>query len=244
MAEPESRIKIKTVEGTSYIALPFAKPEYFGQSKVFRFRIKWGDGQTNQYINDYDGGTGDLDWDRNYGSDGEPQNPVPTSDEIVVPFHNYENPGQYTIEVFGGFGYNPGQSNNDVEGTLKIAFATADDRKELYHLDSNGKKVIDRFCRGTPEAIEEIIGIGRADKPRGGIWIHGQGDFEDFKNLKALNCKLALLTSNKSSASDMNVVYDPAGKLHAKILLKIAESLKTSEVLKVGLHKNSFCWIS
>lgn len=204
MAAPYSRIKIKTVANTSFIALPLAKPEYFGKVKKFNLRIKWGDGRTNVYLNDYDHDF--LDWNRDYDTSGTPSNQVPQADSIVVPFHSYESPGQYTIEIFGGFDDSHGADNNDDQTTLKFAFAAAEDRMELSEGEGENK-VITRLCAGTPDKIEEIFGIGNPKNPRGDLFIHGQGDFEDFTNLKKISCSLKLLKSIKSSSDDGVISY-------------------------------------
>jgi len=217
MAEtaPYSRIIIKTVDNTDYISIPFGKPEYFGSSKKFNFRITWGDGKITNLKNNYN--YKDVSWDRNYDSSGRPQNPAPQSDTALTITHKYETAGQYDIEVRGGFDNSmddQGNSlnNNDNQLTLKLCFAKSSDRMS---------------CRGTPEVIEEINGIGGAH--RGEIYVHGQGDFEDFINLKEINCGIRLLTSANPKS---NLLYDGgAGKV------AFINTFKNCE--KIGLGKKN-----
>lgn len=194
MAEtaPYSRIIVKTVENTDYISIPFGKPEYFGDAKKFNFRIAWGDGKITNVKNTYN--HKDVSWDRNYDDSGRAQNSAPESDTAVTITHKYEAAGQYDIEIRGGFdnsmesGTTNELDNNDDQMTLKLCFAKSSDRMA---------------CRGTPEVIEEINGIGSAQ--RGEIYVHGQGDFEDFINLKEINCGIRLLTSANPLS---NLVHD------------------------------------
>jgi hypothetical protein len=164
-----SEFTIKTVADTEYVAIPLGKPEYFGDIKRFRIQVEWGDGSTDYLVNDYDNKA--IAWDRNPSSSGEPQNDAPVSDFPVIPRHHYSSPGQYTIKIKGGFGDSWGRADNRDMRSLKFAFAKSDDR----------------LCLGTPDRFEEISG--------GDILVHGQGDFEDWENLKAINANLIRLTS-------------------------------------------------
>ena len=216
MAEttPTSTIKLVTVENTSYVALPFGKPEYFGLSKKFNFRIMWGDGEITNVKNNYNNDS--LAWDRNYDKSGRPQNSAPQADVPVTICHKYANPGKYTITVYGGFGNNDGQTNNNNFRELRVCFAKSEDRLE---------------CRGTPEAIEEIIGFGSAH--RGDLYVHGQGDFEDFKNLKKIECSLRLLTAaNPESSLVFDNAAENAGERTGRVVFK--NTFKNCEKLTPG----------
>jgi hypothetical protein len=174
-----SQFTLKTVADTKYVAIPLGKPEYFQTVKKFRIQVEWGDGSTSTYVNDYD--NEELAWDRNSSSSGEAQNQAPTSDFAVIPKHSYASPGQYTINIKGGFGNSWNRNDNRDMNSLKFTFAKSEDR----------------LCLATPDRFEEISG--------GHIFVHGQGDFEDWENLKAINANLVRLTSLDPIN---NLVYD------------------------------------
>lgn len=174
-----SQFTLKTVADTDYVAIPLGKPEYFGDVKKFKVVVEWGDGTKNILYNNYNHPA--LAWDRNPSSSGEAQNDAPVSDFAVIPRHSYASPGQYTIKIKGGFGNSWNRNDNRDTTTLKFCFA----------------KSADRLCLGTPDRFEEISG--------GHIFVHGQGDFEDWENLKAINATLVRLTSLDPIN---NLVYD------------------------------------
>ena len=174
-------LRIKTVDNISFIGIPLGDPAYFSATN-WEISVSWGDGKRDLIKDTYD--NPGVAWDRKFDSTGNPTASAPNEGCLTV-WHAYQTRGKYEIRILGGFGAGTGKNKKN----NKIAFAKAEDRG----------------LNSTPTLIEEIT-YWKDNKS--GFYMHGQGDFEDFSNLKAIGSKITPLTSaNPESA----ITYDDTG---------------------------------
>jgi len=174
-------LRIKTVDNISYVGIPLADPAYFSATN-WEITVAWGDGIVEKIKDTYDSPA--VAWDREFDQQGNVTASAP-SEGCITLWHTYKDRGKYEIRVLGGFGTGAGANKKN----NKLAFAKAEDRA----------------VNSTPELIEEVTYWKDVSS---GFFMHGQGDFQDFINLKAINCKIKPLTS---SDPESTIQYDGTG---------------------------------
>jgi len=191
------------------VGLPLGPASYFGGGAL-NLKIYWGETKGRYTL--YTDNSYEI-FQKHKGEDDESiDSGSMTTSGHWAPTHTYETSGTYKIKVYGGYGG-------------KIAFSQTSEH------DTDGVASINdlRHSDATPEAFTKI-------RYAGGLYIHGQGDFNGFTNLGVAG-KLKQATMLKSN-DPSDAIIDSASNgatLFMDHTFKDCENLRYKTAGKIGI---------
>jgi len=210
-------INCKTTGTNETVGIPLGPASYVGGGAL-RLKIYWGEDDSLYTVytdNHYETfkvlGGGLSDQSQEEGSYSNSSHWAPTN--------TYSSPGTYKIKIYGGVG-----ADSNFDGG-KIAFSQTSEH------DNDGTASINnlRDANSTPEAFTNI-------RYAGGLYIHGQGDFNGFTNLGVAG-KLKQATMLKSN-DPSDAIIDSASNgatLFMDHTFKDCENLRYKTAGKIGI---------